>query len=677
MNRNGMHWILACGLILTAASAVSADVVTQPKRRYGLGDLGPAAISSDKRHLATAGESGAYLWDYETGVVQHRLEAHGIRVSAIAFSPDNLKLITGTRLGGIGLWSVANGEPLMLLSGHSTEVKAITVSPEGKRFVSASADNSAAVWSIQTGDLLQRVSVPGSFINAAIFTPDGTGLVTADGSRTNTVRLWDLNTGATRRILGGHNGQVLSLAFLSNGFLATGGEDRTVRIWNLETGEATTTLNGAQGGIGHLLVVPGTSLLLGGGQDQRILVWDTSTGNVLHNWASEQLNSLAWVPEGESVLISSPDLLVRIVDFKTGLTQRAFSGHTTSVTLGVSFSPDGQQVLSCGVETATRLWNRTNATLVRRFEGQGAGSYAGAFSPDGRLILTTRGVPQKVVQLWNAETGQLERQLVGHTDWLLAAAFSPDGSRIATGSQDRTLRLWKTASGELLRTLGSGAGYIHSVAFSPDGKSVAGGGSSIDPAARIWDVETGVTKAIHLADAGPVKAVAFSPSGTELFIAWEEGLVRVLNLATGQIAQELVAAGFVNDIALSPDGGYLLMAEGWPSFAARLVEWRSGKVLRTFAGHTAPVESVAFSPRGTQLLTGADLVRLWDIADLASGFQAERKNEGLELSWKRGVLQDAATLTGTWEIVTNAASPWKVSSDRASRFFRIQMDTEE
>jgi WD40 repeat protein len=193
---------------------------------------------------------------------------------------------------------------------------------------------------------------------------------------------------------------------------------------------------------------------------------------------------------------------------------------------------------------------------------------------------------------------------------------------------------------------------------------------------RIWDVQTGELRAMHLAEAGTVKAVAFSPSGAELVVAWEDGLIRVLNLTTGQISQELVTGGFLNDLALSPDGEWLLIGEGWPSFAARLVERRSGRLLRVFAGHTAPVESVAFNARGTQMLTGADVVRLWDLAELETNLRAAWKPSGVELTWDRGVLEQSTSLNGPWAPVS-AASPWTDPMHVPNRFFRVRTHQEE
>jgi WD40 repeat protein len=50
----------------------------------------------------------------------------------------------------------------------------------------------------------------------------------------------------------------------------------------------------------------------------------------------------------------------------------------------------------------------------------------------------------KTVWLWDFATGRELRQFIGHSRPVNAGAFSPDGKFIITGRKDATARLWDT-----------------------------------------------------------------------------------------------------------------------------------------------------------------------------------------------------------------------------------------
>src|SRR5262249_40528776 len=98
--------------------------------------------------------------------------------------------------------------------------------------------------------------------------------------------------------------------------------------------------------------------------------------------------------------------------------------------------------------------------------------------------------------------------------------------------------------------------------------------------------------------------------------------------------------------------------------------------LRVFAGHAWEVTAVAFDPTGTSILTGADIVRLWSIADIAARLESELKPNGLELRWNVGTLQQSSNANGPWIDVANAISPWLVPMNQPAAFFRTKTQLE-
>src|SRR5262249_59656701 len=65
------------------------------------------------------------------------------------------------------------------------------------------------------------------------------------GGLSNTVRLWDVETGRCLRVLEGHTDQVWSVALSADHRRAlSGSNDCTVRLWDVETGRCLRVLEG-------------------------------------------------------------------------------------------------------------------------------------------------------------------------------------------------------------------------------------------------------------------------------------------------------------------------------------------------------------------------------------------------------------------------------------------------
>jgi WD40 repeat protein len=62
------------------------------------------------------------------------------------------------------------------------------------------------------------------------------------GSRDNTLRVWDSDTGDCLRVLEGHTAAVRTVAALENGRVLSGSSDCTLRVWDVDRGRCLAVI---------------------------------------------------------------------------------------------------------------------------------------------------------------------------------------------------------------------------------------------------------------------------------------------------------------------------------------------------------------------------------------------------------------------------------------------------
>ena len=112
------------------------------------------------------------------------------------------------------------------------------------------------------------------------------------------------------------------------------------------------------------------------------------------------------------------------------------------------------------------------------------------------------------IKLWDIETGRNIATLQGSRERVWSVVFSPDGTKLASGSEDKTVKLWDVETGKNTATLRGHTNGVWSVVFSPDGTKLASGAE--DKTVKLWDVEMRTRNIATLeGHTGEVWSVAF------------------------------------------------------------------------------------------------------------------------------------------------------------------------
>ncbi len=161
-------------------------------------------LSPDARHALCGENDFASLWDLKKGKRTLRLEGHTGPVTAVAFSADGSRAVTGGVDETVRVWDLGTGKQLEAFSKTASPVVAVALDRAGKRVLSGASGRK------------------GSPFNPKNRIEDRRPL-----------RLWDMATGRERTSLfTGPEGAVWSVAFAPDGSRAlSGGEDGVVRLW--------------------------------------------------------------------------------------------------------------------------------------------------------------------------------------------------------------------------------------------------------------------------------------------------------------------------------------------------------------------------------------------------------------------------------------------------------------
>jgi WD40 repeat protein/serine/threonine protein kinase len=593
--------------------------------RGHLGQVISVAFSPDGLRIVTGSDDmTAKVWDWASGRELLTLTNHSAPIWSVAFSPDGRRILTGSGDRTAIVWDAASGRVLLTLKGHNSCVQSVAFSPDGQRIVTGSGDHTAIVWDAVSGRKVRTIEGHKAWVESVAFSPDGRRIVT--GSDDHTAKLWEAASGRLLLTLEGHNGWIQSVAFSPDGRrIVTGSIDQTAKVWEAASGRLLLTLTRHSAPIWSVAFSPDGQRILTGSGDQTAKVWEAASGLELFTLRGHTapIRCLAFSPDGQRIATSSEDATAKVWEAASSREVLTLNGHGNGIS-SVAFSPDGQRIVTGSGDDTAKVWDAASGRELLTFTNHSAPIWSVAFSPDGQRILTGSG--NQTAKVWQAASGRELFTLKGHGAPITSVAFSPDGQRILTGSGDQTAKVWEAASGQELFTLKGHTRWIRSVGFSPDGQRIVTG--SGDDTAKVWEAASGRELLTFTNHSAPIWSVAFSPDGQRIVTGsadqtakvWESASSRELLTLKGHNAP-------IRSVAFSPDGRRIVT--GSEDATAKVWEAACGRELLTLKGHGAPITCVAFSPDGQRILTGSgdQTAKVWLAAgaEQIAAWQAEER----------------------------------------------------
>src|SRR5206468_1014704 len=186
-------------------------------------------------------------------------------------------------------------------------------------------------------------------------------------------------------------------------------------------------------------------------------------------------------------------------------------------------------------------------------------------SRDFTLVAVTAGKNAKVFQL----SDNKELASIAHPADVMSVNFSADKTRLITGSADSLARVWEIQTGRLLQTF-SHAGAVRGVAFHPSQPLAVT--ASADKTAAVSSLA--ITRVAAITQK-PLRAIIATPDSARLVVAGDDGVIRIVNAASGAEERKIDGTNPVYALALSKNA-QVLAATGADK-AVRLFTFADGK----------------------------------------------------------------------------------------------------
>jgi WD40 repeat protein len=358
-----------------------------------------------------------------------------------------------------------------------------------------------------------------------VFSPDGGTIAIA--SLDQRIELADAADLASRSELLGHRGPVTSLAFAGAGHtLITGSTDGSVRVWDTVPPEPPKTRQELPPGATrkesrlspdgqHLLTVftngtfslwdtlhfvespryplpltntthwalaPGGALAAFGNPSGQLSIWDATAGRERCSLAATNaVGEMIFSLDGQQ--LASAGRNVCVWDIRGTQAQATHCWPGDSLVLVLKFSLDGRRLAMGSYSGKVKVWDLSNPSRERVFQGLPKCVQGLAFSPDGRTLATAGDGLE--IRLWDVDSQRNTGEFTPRTIWFTDCTISPDGRTLAVADYNGLITLWNLASRQQVGTLNGHSAPIWQtgLAFTPDGNKLV---SVSQEQYRVW-----------------------------------------------------------------------------------------------------------------------------------------------------------------------------------------------
>ncbi|MCG9127144.1 T9SS type A sorting domain-containing protein [Candidatus Poribacteria bacterium] len=272
-----------------------------------------------------------------------------------------------------------------------------------------------------------------------------------------------------------------------------------------------------------------SSIIASAGGNNSIKLWNLNDGGetILGNH-TDTVNSISFSPDGQHLVSGSDDYKLKVWDIQNErliVTLNHITNSAQSQIKKVGFTPNGQQFISAGYHI--KIWDIHTFREILTIRHD-AWIYTFAFSIDGGLL--AYGDTKGKIVVRNIKTHQEIVRFQAESDLITTLKFSPDNNILASGGLQGGIKLWNTQNWVNIGTLPT-QGTVTDLNYSPDGSILA---NSDFEAVNLWQIDNGERITTLSGHKGWVNTAIFSPDGESITSGGSDGTIRFWDITAFQ-----------------------------------------------------------------------------------------------------------------------------------------------
>jgi len=230
-------------------------------------------LATDKQLWSGGWDNKVKVWDLNTFQPIDALSGHLGFISCLASNGTNV--YSGSFDGSIQIWDIKTRKTIGTLlkentggkhsGGQAGAITSLCICED--QLVSGAQDFLIKFW---TG-LLCRRTLQGH--TDWIWSLTSLGKTVFSGSRDNTIRAWNFDSGECLKVFGDHKAQVCKVIIIGGKWIGSSSSDNTMKVWDPNTYACVQTMSGEHTANIYTLAGGHGSTIFSGAWDKTIKVW--------------------------------------------------------------------------------------------------------------------------------------------------------------------------------------------------------------------------------------------------------------------------------------------------------------------------------------------------------------------------------------------------------------------